>query len=53
MHMMMFFYDSIITNAILTRIVNHAYVVSINGNSYKLKSYLSIGYKEKTAFLND
>ena len=34
------FYDPIIANAILDRILHHAHVVSISGNSYRLKDHL-------------
>lgn len=33
------FYDPVIANAILDRILHHAHVVSINGNSYRLKDH--------------
>lgn len=33
------FYDAIIANAILDRILHHAHVVSINGKSYRLKDH--------------
>lgn len=33
------FYDPVIANAILDRILHHAHVVSINGKSYRLKEY--------------
>lgn len=36
------FYDPIIANAILDRVLHHAHVVSINGNSYRLKDHLSL-----------
>ena len=35
------FYDPIIANAILDRILHHAHVVSITGNSYRLKGHLN------------
>ena len=35
------FYDPIIANAILDRILHHAHVVSITGNSYRLKDHLN------------
>ena len=35
------FYDHIIANAILDRILHHAHVVSITGNSYRLKDTLN------------
>lgn len=34
------FYDPVIANAILDRILHHAHVVSINGKSYRLKEYI-------------
>jgi len=34
------FYDAIIANAILDRILHHAHVVSINGKSYRIKDHL-------------
>ena len=34
------FYDPIIAHAILDRILHHAHVVSISGNSYRLKDHL-------------
>ena len=34
------FYDPIIANAILDRILHHAHVVSISGNSYRLRDHL-------------
>ncbi|NFF31293.1 transposase, partial [Clostridium botulinum] len=33
------FYDPIIANAILDRVLHHAHVVPINGKSYRLKDY--------------
>lgn len=36
------FYDPVIANAILDRILHHAHVVSINGNSYILKDHLNL-----------
>lgn len=36
------FYDPVIANAILDRILHHAHVVSINGNSYRLKDHLNL-----------
>lgn len=35
------FYDPVIANAILDRILHHAHVVSITGNSYRLKDHIS------------
>lgn len=34
------FYDPVIANAILDRILHHAHVVNITGKSYRLKSYM-------------
>lgn len=34
------FYDSVIANAILDRVLHHAHVVSIVGNSYRLKDHI-------------
>lgn len=34
------FYDPVIANVILDRILHHAHVVSINGKSYRLKEYI-------------
>lgn len=34
------FYDTVITNAIMDRILHHAHVISISGNSYRLKDHL-------------
>lgn len=36
------FYDPVIANAILDRVLHHAHVVSINGNSYRLKDHLNL-----------
>lgn len=36
------FYDPIIANAILDRLLHHAHVISINGKSYRLKDHLKI-----------
>lgn len=36
------FYDPVIASAILDRVLHHAQVVSINGNSYRLKDHLKI-----------
>ncbi|MCD3327708.1 ATP-binding protein, partial [Clostridium botulinum D/C] len=33
------FYDPIIANAILDRVLHHAHVVHINGKSYRLKDH--------------
>lgn len=35
------FYDPVIANAILDRILHHAHVVNITGKSYRLKAYIS------------
>ena len=35
------FYDPIIANAILDRVLHHAHVVSIAGNSYRLKDHFN------------
>ena len=35
------FYDPVIANAILDRILHHAHVVSITGNSYRLKDHIT------------
>ena len=35
------FFDPIIANAILDRILHHAHVVSITGNSYRLKDHIN------------
>lgn len=34
------FYDAVIANAILDRILHHAHVVSINGKSYRIKDHI-------------
>jgi len=34
------FYDAVIANVILDRILHHAHVVSINGKSYRLKDHI-------------
>ena len=33
------FYDAVIANAILDRILHHAHVISITGKSYRLKDH--------------
>ncbi|MCD3229472.1 transposase, partial [Clostridium botulinum] len=33
------FYDPIIANAILDRVLHHAHVIPINGKSYRLKDH--------------
>lgn len=35
------FYDPVIANAILDRILHHAHVVNITGKSYRLKEYIT------------
>ena len=35
------FYDPVIANAILDRVLHHAHVVNITGKSYRLKAYMS------------
>ncbi len=35
------FYDPVIANAILDRVLHHAHVVNITGKSYRLKEYIS------------
>lgn len=35
------FLDPIIANAILDRLLHHAHVVSITGNSYRLKDHMN------------
>ena len=35
------FYDPVIANAILDRILHHAHVVNITGRSYRLKEYMT------------
>ncbi|WP_330375412.1 ATP-binding protein [Inediibacterium massiliense] len=34
------FYDAIVANAILDRILHHAHIISISGKSYRLKDHL-------------
>ena len=34
------FYDAVVADAILNRVLHHAHVVSITGNSYRLKDYI-------------
>ncbi|WP_343231729.1 ATP-binding protein [Tissierella simiarum] len=34
------FYDPVIANAILDRILHHVHVIPINGKSYRLKNHL-------------
>lgn len=36
------FYDPVIANAILDRVLHHAHVVNITGKSYRLKSYMEL-----------
>ncbi|WP_425544854.1 ATP-binding protein [Clostridium sartagoforme] len=35
------FYDAVIANAILDRVLHHAHVVTINGKSYRLKDHFN------------
>ena len=37
------FYDAVVANAILDRILHHAHVISITGQSYRLKDYITSG----------
>ncbi|WP_330392081.1 ATP-binding protein [Acetitomaculum ruminis] len=34
------FYDAIVANAILDRILHHSKVITINGRSYRIKDYV-------------
>lgn len=34
------FYDAVVANAIMDRILHHAHVVPISGKSYRLKDHL-------------
>lgn len=34
------FYDAVIANAILDRILHHAHVISISGKSYRIKDHM-------------
>lgn len=34
------FYDAVVANAILDRVLHHSHVVSITGNSYRIKDYI-------------
>ena len=35
------FYDAVVANAIMDRILHHAHVISITGKSYRLKEYIN------------
>ena len=35
------FYDPVIANAILDRILHHAHVINITGKSYRLREYMN------------
>ena len=35
------FYDAMVANAILDRVLHHSHVISINGRSYRLKDYIT------------
>ncbi|MEE1071910.1 MAG: IS21-like element helper ATPase IstB [Cellulosilyticum sp.] len=37
------FYDAVVANAILDRILHHAHVITITGQSYRLKDYITSG----------
>lgn len=48
------FYDPVIANAILDRVLHHAHVVNITGKSYRLKAYMSEDDEyHKCTFLTD
>ena len=34
------FYDAVVANAILDRVLHHSHVISINGCSYRVKDYI-------------
>ena len=34
------FYDAVVTNAILDRVLHHAHVITISGRSYRLKDHI-------------
>ena len=34
------FYDAIVANAILDRVLHHAHVITISGRSYRLKEHI-------------
>lgn len=34
------FYDAVVANAILDRILHHAHVITISGRSYRLKDHI-------------
>ena len=35
------FYDAVVANAILDRVLHHSHVISINGRSYRVKEYIT------------
>ena len=35
------FYDAVVANAILDRVLHHSHVISINGRSYMVKDYIT------------
>jgi insertion sequence IS232 putative ATP-binding protein len=35
------FYDAVVANAILDRVLHHSNVLSINGRSYRVKDYIT------------
>ena len=35
------FYDAVVANAILDRVLHHSHVISINGRSYRVKDYIT------------
>lgn len=37
------FYDAVVADAILNRVLHHSHVVTISGKSYRLKEYTSDG----------
>ena len=38
----LFFYDAVVANAILDRILHHSHVITIAGNSYRLKDCVAL-----------
>ncbi len=36
------FYDAVVANAILDRVLHHSHVISINGRSYRVKEYMAV-----------
>ena len=34
------FYDAVVANAILDRVLHHAHVITISGRSYRLKDHI-------------